>query len=366
MASCSRWVLPGIPVVAVLLAGWLEAAQAAPFDLDTARAMAAMSKAAYASPTQLEATVQGLGYEPPQVLDGTVYAAQDRQKYDPSTRAVLTKTVKNGKTVYVLAFRGTQVGNINNYITDASIGKLPLSPTHPGAQVHAGFLKVSNLGMTALEPLLDAIRSDPASELIITGHSLGGAAAEVLGARLVDAGVPPAKFSVYSFGAPAVGTEGFVRSYDGRFSAYRVHNPKDPISGSVALGALGFRHVGQDIGLSEGRLSLDPAQNFLQGVQGTIENLTNQVGALTGSLPPGVTPGGSPGQPNLFASHSIDEYQRLLAANLQVDGPPRPPTTLTADRATSDLVREPPHSLAILGGPRVHLEDVHMVSGDGH
>ncbi|MCD8175587.1 MAG: lipase family protein [Phascolarctobacterium sp.] len=69
--------------------------------------------------------------------------------------------------------------------------------------------------------------------MVITGHSLGGAAATLLGERLARLGMPKEKFTVITFGAPAIGNKVFVDKYGDKINLLRVTNEADPIPGSV-------------------------------------------------------------------------------------------------------------------------------------
>ena len=120
--------------------------------------------------------------------------------------------------------------------------------------VHRGFLDYCQAalftdaaeGETAGERLAADLRAHPSEKLYLTGHSLGGAAAILAAARLSDLGVSPAQLIVTTFGAPAVGNEDFVRTYQDRFTLRRVVMRGDPVKDALPS-PLGFHHFGERI-----------------------------------------------------------------------------------------------------------------------
>ena len=120
--------------------------------------------------------------------------------------------------------------------------------------VHRGFLDYCQAalftdaaeGETEGERLAADLRAHPSEKLYLTGHSLGGAAAILAAARLSDLGVSPDQLIVTTFGAPAVGNEDFVRTYQDRFTLRRVVMRGDPVK-DVLPSPLGFHHFGERI-----------------------------------------------------------------------------------------------------------------------
>ncbi len=118
--------------------------------------------------------------------------------------------------------------------------------------LHRGFLDYCQAalftdaaeGETAGERLAADLRAHPSEKLYLTGHSLGGAAAILAAARLSDLGVSPDQLIVTAFGAPAVGNEDFVRTYQDRFTLRRVVMRGDPVK-DVLPSPLGFHHFGE-------------------------------------------------------------------------------------------------------------------------
>ncbi len=93
----------------------------------------------------------------------------------------------------VVAFRGTTGEDV---ITDLRV--TPWHSSELGVWCHAGFLK-------SLRHLLEDL---PQGDLYITGHSLGGAMAQIYAAMLVKEGYNPI---LVTFGAPRAGMRGLSK-----------------------------------------------------------------------------------------------------------------------------------------------------------
>ena len=103
--------------------------------------------------------------------------------------------VVQDRGVTIIIFRGTNNGR--NVLTD--LDARPFRDRKLGVQVHRGF-------RDAAEKLRDEIISNHALEetIILTGHSLGGAIAQIIGLWLEDDAY---EVQIYSFGSPSVITE---------------------------------------------------------------------------------------------------------------------------------------------------------------
>jgi hypothetical protein len=85
------------------------------------------------------------------------------------------------------------------------------------------------------------------SRLYITGHSLGGAAATLMGARLISMGISPEQIEVITFGAPAVGNAAFAAKFEPVLDLTRVVNSGDPVTGALQAMAIGYKQFGREI-----------------------------------------------------------------------------------------------------------------------
>lgn len=146
-----------------------------------------------------------------------------------------------------------------------ALAKEPLRKGEPA--VHSGFntyvdtvLRSSVLDEKGrLKGVFKAVAQRTDAMLVLSGHSLGGAAATLLGQRLLDLGMPPERLCVVSFGAPAVGNEAFANAYGSRLRLLRITNTADPVPGSLQTFFGGYKQFGQHI-----KYSLSPKINSMQ------------------------------------------------------------------------------------------------------
>ena len=174
----------------------------------------------------------------------------------------------DGAELHIIAFPGTERGS--DVWTDLRMKRAAFGGHAPAEflvvrdtpkaerggmpLVHRGFLDYCQAalftdaaeGETAGERLAADLRAHPSEKLYLTGHSLGGAAAILAAARLSDLGVSPDQLIVTTFGAPAVGNEDFVRTYQDRFTLRRVVMLGDPVKDALPS-PLGFHHFGERI-----------------------------------------------------------------------------------------------------------------------
>jgi hypothetical protein len=162
---------------------------------------------------------------------------------------ILAYVAQGANGTYALAFRGTDVdgsisGSFQNLLADANgFFLVPwLYPQQAGApsQISAGINGALGLVMGLTDPttdlsLLDYLRSLAASgslDLMVTGHSLGGALAVVATAWLSDQ-LPkvgaPAKITLWpqTFAAPTMWNAGFAAYFAQAFTYYAAVNTND-------------------------------------------------------------------------------------------------------------------------------------------
>ena len=133
----------------------------------------------------------------------------------------------------ILAFRGTQMTNLGDWLTDLDV--LPI--TRDYGIVHRGFQSAFQVVQTALEDHLQRLDGIP---LVVTGHSLGGALATIAAAEWRGR---HSIRGIYTFGQPAVGRSTFPQymglHYGSKF--FRIVYRDDV----VARVPLTFAHVGK-------------------------------------------------------------------------------------------------------------------------
>jgi len=173
-----------------------------------------------------------------------------------------------GKQIYVLAFVGTETSEDINfdlkvskvYFTGNSIEEFVTNATKKGVpdtepKVHRGFSEFLQSGLTAKTlgvdgtPLLltDILLANKDCKLYLVGHSLGGAAATLAGAGLINMGVQPEQVEVITFGAPAVGNLAFAAKFDPILKLTRIVISGDPVTGVFQTLVGGYKQFGKEI-----------------------------------------------------------------------------------------------------------------------
>lgn len=181
------------------------------------------------------------------------------------------KTIpETGKKMYIIAFRGSK--SKKDWQADFRAGFVPFGGSNfleseviakktagnsSVPQVHRGFNEYTNLVMKTMldtdrngdyeTPMWKLINKEHEGNLLITGHSLGGAVATMLGARLAAYGVDPRSFTVITFGAPAIGNAAFAKAYGDSFRLIRATNSADPVPGGLQTIFGGYKLFGQHV-----------------------------------------------------------------------------------------------------------------------
>ncbi|MGM9529784.1 MAG: hypothetical protein ACI3XH_07285 [Phascolarctobacterium sp.] len=168
-----------------------------------------------------------------------------------------------------------------------AIAKEPLRKAEPA--VHSGFNTYVDTVMRTsvlddkgqLRGVFKAVAERSDAMMILSGHSLGGAAATLLGQRLLDLGMPPERLCVVTFGAPAVGNEAFANAYGGRLRLLRITNTADPVPGSLQTFFGGYkqfgRHIKYSLSTQVGNMHHDMAMYFDYSVSDYYEEFDRQV-----------------------------------------------------------------------------------------
>lgn len=192
---------------------------------------------------------------------------EGRRFLDGSTQVVFAR--HRELPIVVLSFRGTETSVAADLAVDAQLWKTPLAehgyPSEWGA-VHAGFQSA----LASVEPMLmKKLEEVPSGVKIwLTGHSLGGALATLMTARLLRANDEGAHFDIagsYSFGSPRVGNAAFATKFEEAaerqgVQVVRVRNGADAVT-ALPGSMLGYQHVGTLAWLKEGSLGVAPAND---------------------------------------------------------------------------------------------------------
>ena len=134
----------------------------------------------------------------------------------------------------IICFRGTE--SLKDIITDLRVNKTDAFDGK--GKVHSGFHNAVDDVYKKIEQAININR-----KIIVTGHSLGGALAQLMAYRLA---VNKYQVSgIYTYGSPRVGNSEFKTEYDARLAkkTYLHINNKDLVT-SIPFEILGYRHLG--------------------------------------------------------------------------------------------------------------------------
>jgi triacylglycerol lipase len=143
--------------------------------------------------------------------------------------------VAAGRGATFVTFSGTDPLSIRDWITDFTLAPMPNA-------FHKGFVEAVDAVRSDVELV---IRSGAGRPLFFTGHSMGGALANVAALRARDNGLQAT--AVYTFGGPRTGGQDFFDRYTPDLGGltFRLVNDNDIVP-AVPPSLLGnFRHVGQ-------------------------------------------------------------------------------------------------------------------------
>jgi hypothetical protein len=182
----------------------------------------ALSQIAGWSYSELPVLVQELAYYGFKGATVTQFAMKNEPMLIVATAYVVEK---NG--VAVLAFRGTELANIVNWMTDANTALYAFEGKKPdAAQVHSGFYaNVEAIWGDVFGYLGPKIEAGEIVDLYITGHSLGAAMAALAAAQIYRSNFKnrcarwdAALCGVYSFAQPSVGDAKFAERIGSQFA----------------------------------------------------------------------------------------------------------------------------------------------------
>ena len=166
--------------------------------------------------------------------------------YSSSKDAQCFVTTK-GDTMYIV-FRGTE--SIRDWLTDANIIRVPMDlpnvEENKRPHVHWGFLRQFRSVQNDLDKEIvefeksrmtndskkekEAVSQEKLGNIIICGHSLGGAMCSLAGLQFAVT-YPRLTVSCYTYGSPRVGCSDFVSLFKKNVSSYkRFVNEDDPVT----------------------------------------------------------------------------------------------------------------------------------------
>ncbi|MFM6107948.1 MAG: lipase family protein [Sphaerospermopsis kisseleviana] len=119
---------------------------------------------------------------------------------------------------------------------------------NPGPLMHSGF---SNAYLSVRDQIHQYIKDNQTANIIVTGHSLGGALATLCGVDIQYNFHPQlSSLEVYTFGSPKVGNKKFCQSYNRRVpNTYRFIYGMDIVPALPRWWQGRYSHVGQQLRL---------------------------------------------------------------------------------------------------------------------
>jgi triacylglycerol lipase len=208
-------------------------AQARSFSQANAQILAQAAAVAYSPPATCEKWAARSGFTGPfDFLDH-----QDTQGF-----------VAESDDAVLVAFRGTQPNHSMDWFVDAGAVHRPWA--HNAGTVHTGFynalLAVWGVTLGNREVLPQLLLSRGRKTIWMTGHSLGGALAELCAAQAVFVSDIPVQ-GVYTFGQPRVGSKQFAEAVDASLGSriFRFINHRDIVP-RVPLFSGGYCHYGNN------------------------------------------------------------------------------------------------------------------------
>ena len=133
-----------------------------------------------------------------------------------------------------LAFRGSS--NLENWVINLDT----IRTDFHGAKVHKGFY----LAWNALKPAIMNKTFSKEKELLVAGHSLGGAIAQLAALDLALAGY---NVTLVTLASPRVGDKAFAGLINGKVPrAYRITHSRDPVV-HVPYVFMGFLHAAPEV-----------------------------------------------------------------------------------------------------------------------
>lgn len=173
---------------------------------------------------------------------------------------------EDGRVVLVV-YRGTEPFNLANWLTDADIHseQVTIGVGDQNFTVHPGFYRNLRATRSPIIAALDRARrgrsildedvavDHPMQALYVTGHSLGGAMASLLGLLLLNdpayAPLRPTLRNIYTYGAPMIGPDSLADAIadsgqDQRFLRFVYRRDVVPFLPPWGLGR--YRHFGAE------------------------------------------------------------------------------------------------------------------------
>ena len=180
--------------------------------------------------------------------------------------------VAEGNEAIIVAFRGTQPNRPMDWFVDVRATRGHWD--HNIGEVHDGFYgalrKVWGVTLPNGEVLPRRLVNRGNKTIWITGHSLGGALAELCAAQAMFCSRIPVQ-GVYTFGQPRVGNKAFATAVNDKLGSgiYRFVNDRDIVP-RVPLFTMGFCHYGNQTFFDQDGKPTD-AQSAVETLAGALK-----------------------------------------------------------------------------------------------
>ena len=203
---------------------------------------------------------------------------EDFQFIDTSHLDPMTDTqgfVAQSPDVLLVVFRGTEPRHIADVTSDADAIRFAVWDKSNLGEVHGGFFRAFFAAWGKLfggrKVFPDMLRNAAPRKIWITGHSLGGALAQICAAQTALRDAIPVH-AVYTFGQPRVGDEQFAGALHAALGArtYRLVNNQDIVP-RVPFFTMRYRHFGQELFFSP---------KGQQGQSSSVENISAALESL--------------------------------------------------------------------------------------
>lgn len=189
------------------------------------------------------------------VIDSMILSANAYREIQPETGETELTTIddlRNGVRCFIrnrgdaliITFRGSD--NANNWRSNLMFRKkiVPYNNTASKIRVHSGFINAYK--SPDMRGKIHSFITGDIRRVRICGHSFGGAMAILCGVDL-EYNFPDREYEVITYGAPRLGNDAFVKSYNRRVvNTLRVENGNDIVT-KLPLAFWGFRHAGAKV-----------------------------------------------------------------------------------------------------------------------
>src|SRR5215471_9948170 len=243
--------------------------QATALSLPNARVLGQAAAVSYEDAKTCEQWARGQGFD----QDFTFFSSNGVTRHSDTQGFV----AQNDQAILV-AFRGTQPNQPVDWMSDFEASHETWG--HPVGKVHKGFYEalraVWGIPINGAEILPARLVNRGNRAVWITGHSLGGALAELCAAQAFFVSHVPVQ-GVYTFGQPRAGDDAFAHTVHAAYGTrvFRFINDRDIVP-RVPVFGMAYRHYGTAIFFDHGGAEHDD--------QAAVENLSSALRLTAGAL----------------------------------------------------------------------------------